>query len=498
MSVLGIDVGTTGCKAAVYNARGECLARAYREYPTLHPQPGWAELDSALVWQRVQAVIAEAARAAAGDPVTALCVSSMGEAMTPVTADRRILGNAILCSDIRGTEYADALAGDPGQESFYAINPNILGPAYSLPKLAWVRDHQPDLYRQADRFLLWGDLVGFLLGGEPTTSYALANRTLLFDIHREQWSRELLQRTGIDGSKLPTVAPSGSDAGCVSDAIASELGLAKGARIIVGGHDQCCNALGAGVLQAGRAVCGIGTFECFAPAFGMPAEPHRLLRYGLNIEHHVVPGLYLTFAYNQSGSLVRWFRDTFARAEAALETSQSVYDRLNAEMPAEITDIIVLPWFEPTGPPDFLTNVSGAVLGLRTSTSRGEILKAIMESVTMYFVPLLRALDELGLGASEYVATGGGARSDAWLQIKADILGVPFVRPSDTEGSALGAAILAGTATGVWGSLEEAVGLLVRRDRVFEPDPCRHERYREKVARFLELASALRPHLAPS
>jgi len=509
MSLLGVDVGTTGCKAAAFAAEGACLASAYREYPTLHPDDGWAELDSASVWQSVREVIAETARATAQDPITALCVSSMGEAMTPVTKDRRILGNSILCSDVRGGEYANRFRDALGQEAFYRVNHNILNAAYSMPKLCWIRDHQPDLYEDADRFLLWSDLVGFMLGGEPITSYSHANRTLLFDVRGERWSEQLLSLAGLDAARLPAVAPSGAVAGMVSSQVAGELGLPPGVIIVVGGHDQCCNALGAGVIEAGRAVCGIGTFECYAPTFAMPTDPLAMLRHGLNIEHHVAPGRYVTFVYNQSGSLVRWFRDTFAAGDMALLSLQDaagfdspdaeeigdIYNILSREMPPEPTDLLVLPYFEPTGPPGYVADAAGAIVGLRTTTTRGEILKAIMESVTLYFAEGMSTLRELGLGVHEFVATGGGAKSDAWLQIKADVLGVPFVRTRTTEGSTLGAAMLAGIASGVFSSYESAVALMVTRDRVFHPDPARHARYRDKAAVYAGLYPALRETL---
>jgi xylulokinase len=291
--------------------------------------------------------------------------------------------------------------------------------------------------------------------------------------------------------------------------MASELGLPPGVIIVVGGHDQCCNALGAGVIEAGRAVCGIGTFECYAPAFAMPEDPLAMLRRGLNIEHHVAPDLYVTFVYNQSGSLVRWFRDTFAAGDMASlglqgsvgvgtsgdKRSDDIYDLLSREMPEEPTDLLVLPYFEPTGPPGYVADAAGAIVGLRSTTTRGEILKAIMESVTLYFVEGMAALDELGLGVSEFVATGGGAKSDAWLQIKADVLGVPFVRTRTTEGSTLGAAMLAGIASGVFSSYESAVSLMVARESTFRPDPARHARYRGKAAAFLGLYPALRETL---
>jgi xylulokinase len=496
MSLLGVDVGTTGCKAAAFSERGLCLASAYREYPTLHPCDGWAELESRHVWDSVRTTIAEVAAQTAKDPIGALSVSSMGEAATPVSHQREILGTCILSSDTRGADYIAALAREIGQEDFYSINPNILGVQYSLPKLLWLRQYQPELYARADKFLLWGDLVGYMLGCDPMISYSHANRTLLFDIRTGDWSERLLSLTGIERTKLPQPAPSGTIAGTVSSRVAREMNLPEGVLVVVGGHDQCCNSLGAGIYQAGKAVCGIGTFECITPSYDHIPEAGPMLRNGFNVEHHVVPGLFVSFIYNQSGSLVRWFRDTFAHADRKLlSPGEDVYDVLAREMPEGPTRLYTLPYFETTGPPHFVADASGVILGMKTSTSRGEILKSIMESVTFYFAESTKALAEMGVDISEFVATGGGAKSDAWLQIKADIFGVPFVRLSITEGSVLGAAMLAGVATGVFSSPAEAAAQCVKRGRVFDPDPQRHKIYQEKLPAYRELFPLLKDFL---
>ncbi len=488
MSLLGIDVGTSGCKAAAYGTGGGCVASANREYPTVHPRPGWAELDSRLVLARVKEVIAEVAAQTAHDPITALCVSSMGEAMTPVARDGQAQANSILQVDIRGTEYALRLEADFGREAFYAINPNIPGPNYSLPKLLWLRDNEPALFNSAWKFLLWGDLVSFMLGGEPVTSYALANRTLLFDIRKEAWSEPLLKWSGIEAECLPRPVPSGTVAGEVRDDVAAELGLPKGVKIVVGAHDQCCGALGAGICTGGKAVCGMGTVECITPVYDGIPPAETMLPLGLNVEHHVLPGLYLSFLYNQSGSLVKWFRDTFA----ADLRGDDVYGALMGEMPEAPSRLLVLPHFEMTGAPNFITDSAGVIAGLRTSTERGEILKAIIEGAAFHFVESLDALRGLGMDMSEFIATGGGAKSAAWLQIKADIYGVPFVRPKVTECGALGAAILAGCATGVFNGPAEAVIRFVARDRIFEPNMSRHAHYREMHAKYRQVYPALK------
>ena len=485
MSLLGIDVGTSGCKAAAFCAEGRCLAAAYREYATIQPQPGQAQLDSRDVLDKVFETIAEVAGQVGSDPITALCVSSMGEAVTPVSAEREILDGCILSSDTRGEQYVQDLAAQLDPQELYRINPNIPGVQYSMPKLCWVRDNQPDIYARADKFLLWGDLVGFMLGGEPITSLSHASRTLLLDVQAEDWSDTLLGLSGIDRAKLPRPAGSGTLAGTVSPDMARRLGLGDGVKIVVGGHDQCCNALGAGIHQAGRAVCGIGTFECITPVYDHIPDAAAMLAAGLNVEHHVLDGLYVSFLYNQAGCLVRWFRDTFAAADRQLlPDGADIYDALAAEMPPQPTRLLVLPYFEITGPPGFVADASGAIVGLRTSTTRGEILKAIMESETFYFIELLDSLKVVNVEASGFVATGGGARSDAWLQIKADILGVPFIRPQNTECSLAGAAILAGLGTDVYASPAEACERFFQVDRVFEPDPARHEVYRQRYGNY--------------
>ena len=290
--------------------------------------------------------------------------------------------------------------------------------------------------------------------------------------------------------------PSGTVAGYVSPGLAAELGLPARVAVVVGGHDQCCNALGAGIVSAGRAVCGIGTFECITPVYAGLPSTRSMQAAGLNIAHHVLPGLYASFIYNQAGSLVRWFRDTFARADGCLlEPGVDLYDVLAAEMPLEPTHVLTLPYFEPTGAPEFVADATGVIAGLRADTTRGEILRSIMEGATFYFVRTIETLRRMNIDTREFVATGGGAKSDAWLQIQADIMGVPFVRLSVTECGTLGAAILAGLATGVFRTAEEAVALCVKRERAFEPVARRHAFYRERYACYEALRAAILPGL---
>jgi len=486
MSLMGIDVGTTGCKVIALALDGTILAAAQREYNVVRPQPGWAELDSRQVWRQIQDAIREVAAQTRHDPVTSVCVSSMGEAMTPVSRDREILGNCLMGFDSRGSETADRLAAlDPVM--FFERSGNLVGNLYGGTKLIWLRDNAPDLWAQTDKFLGWADLVAFLLGGEPITDYSLANRSLFFDLRRADWSDETLSLVGMPRDKLPGLAQAGTVVGHVSPAMAESLGLSPDVAIVIGAHDQCANAVGAGVLKPGMAVYGLGTFTCITPTYDAIPPAGQMIASRLNVEHHALPGLYVSFLYNLTGgALLKWFRDTFAPLEkaAAEAVGEDVYDVLLAEMPDEPTDLLVLPHFAPTGPPYYDEDARGLIAGLTLETTRGEYIKGLLEGVTYYFRDGLERMAEAGITIDEYRATGGGARSDAWLQIKADILNRPLVRPRITEAGALGAAILAGIGAGVYASAEEAIDSLVKIDRVFEPDPDRVPLYDERFAKY--------------
>jgi xylulokinase len=496
MSLLGIDVGTTGCKAAVFSEEGRLIAVAYEEYDVRRPQPGWAELDAVDVWKRVKRTTAQAVAHAGADPVRALSVSSLGEAMVPVTAQGQVLGPSLLNFDERGEAYLEGLGHALTDERLYRINGNTLGNNYGLTKLKWIKEHQPDLYARADKFLLWGSFVAFMFGAEALVDYSLANRTLLFDVDRRDWSDELLAWAGLDRAKLPGTVPSGTIIGQVADRIAGELGLPRGVAIAAGAHDQCANAVGCGAIQDGQAVYGMGTYICITPTFSRRREPAVMVERGLNTEHHAAPGKYASFIYNQGGALVKWYRDTFAAVERrqAQASGRDIYADLIAEIPPEPSSILVLPHFTQTGPPRFISDSCGVMVGLRLETTRGDILKGILEGTTFYLKECIESLPATGIAINDFRAVGGGSKSDAWIQVCADIMGRPFVRPKITEAGALGAAIIAGVGAGVFSSFESGVEAMVQLERTFEPDARQQQRYADRFEEYRKLGPWLRDY----
>ena len=498
MSILGIDVGTTGCKSAVFSRDGFMLAIAYEEYNHKHVKPGWAELDSVEVWNDVKKTITHVVSSQRAGTIEALAVTSLGEAVVPVSAHRKILGPSILNYCKRGEEYFEELKKAISPEELYAISGSRLGTLFGMLKIMWIRDHQPDLYKNTNYLLPWTSFISFMLGAEPVVDYSLANRTLLFDINQEDWSDTLLSISGLDKEKLPNTAQAGTKIGSVSNQAASETGLLSGTPIIIGAHDQCTNAVGCGAIEIGQAMLGLGTFPCATPVFQEPYDPKMVIPLGVNTEHHAVPNRFVSLVYNQGGSVIKWYRDSFAALEhkIAKESGVDIYEKLFAEMPEKPARTIMLPYYSTTGLPDLTTETSGVMTGLRLSTDRGEILKGIIESIVFDLRVTFDALDKQGINISQLITVGGGSKSDAWIQVVCDILNRPAMRPKTIESGALGAAIIAGVGSGIFPDYGGGVQAMVKEDVVFMPNATKNEAYNLRFNRFLELKELLREYLA--
>lgn len=491
MNLLGIDAGTSGVKVVMFSSDGEELCSSYSEYSEIHPRNGWAELDAELVWQAIKETIFHVGLHPEAENIGALSISSMGEAVIPVSADRKILSNSILHYDLRGEEFLENFSKTIDDQRLYLLNGNTLGNHYTLTKLLWIKKYQPELYQETEKFLHWSGFIAFMLGADAAVDYSLANRTLLFDLEREDWSEELIDIVGLDRRKLPRVVPSGTVIGRISTDLAQSLNLPEDIVIVSGAHDQCANAVGCGVIEKGNAVFGMGTFLCITPVFSERSAIDQMIENGLNTEHHAVQGHYVSFLYNQGGALVKWFRDTFAREEFRVAQTQgkNIYNKLFAEIPEEPSSLFIVPSFTSTGPPEFFSNAKGLISGLQLDTNRGEILKAILEGINFYLMALVESLPGTGIEIGEFRAVGGGSQSDAWVQLSADMFGKPFIRPVVTEAGALGAAIMAGVCSGIFTSYSAGVEAMVKLDQTFLPDKDKYRQYQKRFRQYKQLVA---------
>jgi xylulokinase len=495
-TLLGLDVGTTGCKAVLFDEDGTLLASASREYAVDLPQPGWAEQDIERVWALAMEAMGQAITTAGAGEVAAIGLSVHGEAVTPVDGAWRPLRPTILGMDTRTGPQNDWLRERFGGERLFERTGMPIHTVNTLPKLLWLRQHEPDTWRRAERFVLVEDFFIARMTGQAVISECLASRTQLYDLSGGGWDAEILEVLGLEAGRLSAVRPSGSAVGTLSAELTEALGLVRAPVVVTGGHDQACGALGAGLTASGLASVSTGTAEVVEVALASPVVSQPLYEADISVYRHVVPGLYLAMTLNHSGGLaLRWFRDGFCEVDLARATRDGgdAYDLILPDAMAGPTGLLVLPHFSGSGTPTFDTASKAAILGLTFATTRRDIAAAILEGLTYELRRNLDLLIANGARIDVLRAIGGGARSRLWLQLKADITGIPVVTPRVTEAAALGAALLAGVGAGLFPNAVEASGRFLQLTETFTPEPARHADYTRQYELYRQVYPAVAP-----
>ncbi len=483
MLYLGIDVGTTGSKATVLDAHGNIRAFAYQDYKAVRTSEGYAEIDPEAVWQTVKLVITQAA-ARAGEPVKAIAVASFGETFVALDKDDRVLRNGILFADVRGASEVADIREKLSDQSIYDITGMPIGAMYTLSKLLWMKKHEPLLYERIDKLFLFEDYIYYKLSGVRCIDYSLASRTMFFDYEKHDWSRDVLCAFDISASILSKPVMPGSVVGEMRGSLAAELGLADGVLLVAGGHDQVCAALGAGVLKTGECVDGIGTSECITTVLGGLEQKDFMRANSFCIEPYAIKDAYVTLAFNTTGaSIFGWFCGNFAR-EA---DEKAVYAMMEGECPAGPTDLLVLPHFAGSGTPHMDPFSTGAVLGLRLGTSRGEIYKACMEGICFEMLQNAQLLRSMGTEITGMTCVGGGTKSELLLQVKADIMGIPIRRLAAKESGTTALAMLCAVACQDYSSLAQAADNMVKIEKTFIPSEKNHQLYQKKFELYKNL-----------
>lgn len=496
MSLIGLDVGTTGCKAVAFDEQGRELAQAYREYSLLHPQPGWSELSTATIWSAVQEVLACVAQTiGTSDPPHALSVSCQGEAVAPIAQDGQALYNFSVSFDDRTIPQYHWWLEQVGKEQIFQITGMPLHPMHSINKIMWFQEHRPKIFAKTWKFLCVEDYIIFQLSGELAIDYSLAARTMAFDIRALTWSADMLRAANIDREVLPVPYPSGTAVGVIRPTLAQELGLPTGMKIVTGGHDQPCGALGAGVIKAGLALNATGTSDVLCPAMQEPILTPRMLAYNYSCYPHTFRDYYCSIGFNLTGGLLlRWYRDVLCAGECAEARQRGCdpYQIIIEHASAEIARPLFLPHFVGSGTPTLDPISRGALVNLTIDVDKAELNRAVLDSLNYEMRYNIEAMEDAGIPIETIRAIGGGAKSERWLQLKADVFGKPVELLEVTEAAALGAAFLAGQAIGTYTEIANDIQHIVRPKKCFEPNPRQHVRYADRYAAYKEIYPTLR------
>ncbi|MBE0477994.1 hypothetical protein IBX65_02585 [Candidatus Aerophobetes bacterium] len=493
---MSLDLGTTVCKAALFNIEGKLIDIATEEYPVISSHPGWAEQDTEIVWEKVVEVIGRIARKTHADEVIqSICISAQGEAVVFLDKKGNPLRHCILGMDMRSTEQTKRLKEEFSKEKLYHISGVIPHPITTLAKILWVKDNQPDIFKNVAQFLCYEDFIFSRLGGIAAIDYSLASRTMMFDIDEKKWCSWILDYTEIKEEQLARVYPSGKVVGKVSPGIAKKLGLSKEVKLVTGGHDVTCAALGTGAIKEGIGANILGTAEIFGLTLEDRQEAQKLKTFNFACYPHVLPEKYFLMSLNQTGGLLlKWFRDNFAEKEIeiAKKEARDAFELLVAKAKNKPADSMVLPHLVGSGTPWVNPLSKAAVIGLTLHTGKSDILKAVLESVCFEQKINIEILEKYGFATDEIRAVGGQAKSDKWLKIRADILGKTIKTLKVSDASCLGGAILSSYALGYYPSIDEAAQVMVKVKSEIEPDKSFHKRYLEKYQIFKKVYPALK------
>ena len=371
---------------------------------------------------------------------------------------------------------------------------------YSLPKLMWMKANKPEIYAAAKHIFLMEDYVVYHLTGVAQIDYSLATRTMALDIKNLCWSQEMFDAAGIDVKLMSKPVPTGTPAGHLTAKAAEAVGLPEGVTIVSISHDQVAAAVGAGAFDGDVAVDGAGTVECLTPVYDEMPDIVEMYKGYFSVVPYVIPGKYVAYAFSYTGgALIDWCVSGFARDEKKAAQTQgiSVNELLEARYRQEHGDaptgLLVLPHFAGAATPYMDTGARGAILGLTTDTGLPQLYRGCMEGVAYEMALNARALKSSGVHYKKLHATGGGARSAEWMQMKADMLDVPIVALRTADAGTVGSAMLTGVAIGVFRDLEDAAAHMVEPIHTYEPRPEMHAQYMKLYEKYEKVYASVRP-----
>lgn len=474
--ILGVDLGTTAIKAAVFDETGKECGSKTVEYTLLTPQPGWCELEvSTYVDTFIAASHAAMERAGiTAEQIDSIGMSAQGETTICLDEKNEPLRPAIVWMDLRATEESEYIqevfgqaeiqkhTGQPGMDAIWPAG-----------KLLWLRKNEPEIFQKTAKFVQLKGYFSYLLTGTFACEDSILCTTMYWDINTRKYWPEMLDFLQIKEEQLPVILKQGESVGKITEEGAKLFGFSTNTTLNVGALDQACGALGVGNVRP-------GTFsDCTGSNLSTVAIVDKLIldpSMQMPCFASAIPGKYMLHAFSSGGMVLKWFRDTFCEKEKEIEADggAAAFDQIGAEVLkiAPGSDgLIMIPHLQGSGPPDTDNDQKGVYFGITLAHKKAHFARALMESIAMVLRRMIEAMEPLGVEVNQIIALGGGSKSDVWCQLKCDATGVPYNIMSTTESSAcLGAAILAGVATGIFSSPEEAADMIVTAEKSYQPN----------------------------
>jgi xylulokinase len=468
--LLGIDVGTGGTRAVLLDETGRVLGAATAEHAAMaSPKVGWAEQDPRDWWRAACSAIRECLTKArtSGREISSIGVTGQMHGLVLLDAQGEVLRPSIIWCDQRTEAQCEAITERMGMPRLIELTANPALTGFTLPKILWVREHEPEVWSRTRAVLLPKDYVRYRMTGALATDVADASGTLLFDVVKRRWSVEMREAFGVGAELLPKVFESSEITGRVSRDGANATGVREGTPVVAGGGDQSAGAVAMGIVRPGEVSATIGTSGV---VFAATSSPVREPQGRVHTFCHAVPGRWHVMGVTQgAGVSLRWFREQFGTGKNGRTQS---YDELAAEaatVPAGADGLLWTPYLMGERTPHLDPHARGALVGLTAQHRRAHVIRAILEGVAFSLRDTLTIFRDLNVPVRSIRLGGGGARSLVWQQIQADVYGMPVDLVGVDEGPAYGAGLLAGVGTGVWASVDAACETAVHVAKRIDP-----------------------------
>jgi xylulokinase len=496
--LLGIDIGTSGTKTLICDLKGIVLATAMAEHPIYSPKPGWSEQHPEDWWTATciaTKAVLKKAKVLSAD-ISGIGLSGQMHGSVFLGDGTKALRPALLWNDQRTAEQcAEIESKAGGRESLIDLvaNPALTG--FTAPKILWVRQHEPKVYAKTKHILLPKDYIRFRMTGQYATEVSDASGMLLLDVVNRVWSDKLLELLQIDKALLPSLHESPEVSGTLHETGAEALGLRAGIPIVGGAGDQAAGAVGNGIVSQGVVSATLGTSGV---VFAHSDQPTRDPAGRVHTMCHAVPGKWCVFGCMLSaGGSFQWLRNTLGQVEmaAARKTKVDPYELLVAEAqtaPPGSEGLFFLPYLTGERCPHPDPNARGGWIGLTARSTRAMLIRSLLEGVTFGMRDALEIMRHMGIPITQVRASGGGARSDFWRHLQADVYNAPIVLTNAAEGPAYGVALLAGVGTGVWKSVEEACKQGIRQTTKVAPNKKLAAKYQRAYAVYGKLYDDLK------
>ena len=492
--LLGIDIGTSACKVALFGADGLPLSDSAAQYPMSYPHPGWAQQDPNHWWSAACSAIKNILEQIPSANVAGVGIAGQSWSAVMLSKDGEVLCPTPIWMDTRADSVCNGLRESIGEDAIFNVCGNPLKPTYTLPKILWYKENMPQIYAKIDKVLQSNSFMVYCLTGEVSQDISQGYGLQCFNIHAAEWDEGLCKEMGLNRGLLPDVVPSHHIVGNVSAKAAAACGLKEGIPVVAGGLDAACGSLGVGVIddgqtqeQGGQAG---GMSICMSKSF---ADPRLILGF------HVVPGRWLLQGGTVGGGgILSWFEKEFGepwRAAAKSNGTNAFFemDELAGKIPAGAEGLVFLPYMAGERSPIWNKDAKGVFYGLDYSKTSGHFIRACLEGVAFSLRHNLEVAKKAGASVERLRAMGGAANSLLWTQIKSDVTGKPIDVPSSDTATTWGAAMLAGVAVGMYEDFHAAVDKTIILHRSHTPDIKNSKTYDKAFDTYKAIYNNLKP-----